>query len=113
MPMFTLRTDAIGSEALWVWAQDKWEVIERKLFAGLGVFGSIIGIMIEGLSSQKYLGEIEEFFKGKDTSKYDKQLALVMDSLKAKVAWVERDRDDVSNWLKEHGYYESDERGCP
>lgn len=106
--MLTLRTDAIGSEALWIWAQNKWKDIEGKLFASLGIFGVIVGIMIRGLSSRKHLGEIEEFFKEKDTSKYDKQLALVLDSLKANVSWVARDREDVTEWLKGHGYYGSD-----
>jgi aminopeptidase 2 len=103
--MLTLRTDATGSEALWAWAQNKWEDIEAKLFSSLGIFGVIVRIMIRGLSSQQHLTEIEEFFKGKDTSKYDKQLALVVDSLKANVAWAERDRDDVKQWLIDHGYY--------
>ena len=102
--MLTLRTDTTGSEALWMWAQKRWEDIEAKLSASLGIFGVIVGIMIRGLSSRKHLGEIEKFFKAKDTSKYDKQLALVLDQLKANVAWVERDGDDVTGWLKENGY---------
>lgn len=106
--MLTLRTDATGSEALWAWAQKRWEDIEAKLFASLGIFGVIAGIMIQGLSSRKHLQEIEVFFNGKDTSKYDKQLALVLDSLKANIAWVERDGDDVREWLKDNGYYAMD-----
>jgi aminopeptidase 2 len=106
--LMTMRTGATVSEALWVWAQKRWEDIEAKLFASLGIFGVIVGIMIRGLSSRKHLGEIEQFFKGKDTSNYDKQLALVLDELKVNVAWVERDGDDVKRWLKENGYYASD-----
>jgi len=106
--MLTLRTDAAGTEALWTWVQNRWDDIEAKLFTSLGIFGVIVGFMLQGLSSRKRLGEIEDFFKGKDTSTYDKQLALVLDSLKANVAWVERDGDDVIGWLKNNGYYASD-----
>ena len=105
--MLTLRTDATGSEALWIWAQKNWEDIEAKLFNSLGIFGMIVRIMIRGLSSRKYLGEIEKFFESKDTSKYDKQLAMVLDELRANVSWVERDGDDVRGWLKDKGYYAS------
>ena len=103
----TLRTDASGCEAIWTWVQSKWDDTLAKLSASIGILGVIVGVMLKGLSSRKHLGEIEEFFKGKDTSKFDKQLAMDLDSLKAKVAWVERDGDDVRAWLKENGYYAS------
>lgn len=105
LPITTLRTDAIGSEAIWKWVQREWEAIEAKLHASIGIMGTIVGIMLRGLSSQKNLGEIEVLFKRKDTSTFEKQLALVLDSLKANVAWVERDGEDVRQWLRDNGYY--------
>ena len=102
--MMSFRKDAVGAEALWKWAQKHWEEVEAKLYTSLGIFGVIVGIMLRGLSSKRHLEEIDKFLAARDTSKYDKQLALVLDSLKANVAWVERDREDVEEWLKSAGY---------
>ena len=104
--MMTLRKEAIGAEALWKWMQTRWEDIEAKLYTSLGIFGVIVGIMIRGLVSKRHLLEIQEFFDAKDTSKYDKQLALVLDSIEANVAWAERDREDVRRWLQDSRFYE-------
>ena len=35
-------------------------------------------------------------------------LAQCLDTILAKSVWVERDRDDVANWLKENGYAKSE-----
>jgi aminopeptidase 2 len=42
-----------------------------------------------GLSSEKDYQEIVEFFKDKDTSKYNLALAQVLDTIRAKIAWLE------------------------
>lgn len=103
--MMSLRKDAIGAEALWKWAQVNWAKIQAKLHASLGIFGVIVGIMIRGLVSNKYLAEIGEFFKGKDTSTYGKQLTLVLESIETNIAWAERDGHDVRGWLRDHDFY--------
>lgn len=42
-----------------------------------------------GLSTEKDYQEIVEFFKDKDTSKYNLALAQVLDTIRAKIAWLE------------------------
>lgn len=42
-----------------------------------------------GLSTEKDYEEIEEFFKDKDTAKYNLALAQALDTIQAKIAWLE------------------------
>jgi hypothetical protein len=42
-----------------------------------------------GLSAERDYQDTVEFFKDKDTSKYSQALAQVLDSIRAKIAWVD------------------------
>lgn len=42
-----------------------------------------------GLSTEKDYQEIVEFFKDKDTSKYNLALAQALDTIRAKIVWLE------------------------
>ena len=86
--------------------QTHWGKIEAKNKANLGVFGTVLGIMLRGLVSKAHLLEIRNFFDGKDTSKYERDLKRMLDSMEADIAWVERDRDDIKNWLRDGGFYD-------
>jgi len=99
--MMSLREGTLGAEALWNYMQTRWEDIEAKLQTSIGIFGVIVGIMIRRLVSKRHLLDVRRFFGTKDTSKYGKQLALVLDSIQANVAWAERDREDVRRWLQD------------
>lgn len=94
----------MGAEIVWTWLQDHWTDIEGRLSGSLGILGIIVGLLVGGLSTTRYLEEIDVFFKKKKTEKFGKQLARVLESMKANLEWVERDREDVKTWLKENGY---------
>ena len=70
------------------------------------MFGVVVGMMTRGLVSRRHLINIRAFFEGKDTSKYYKQLKIVLDSMEADVAWAERDRGDILTWLSDMGFYD-------
>jgi aminopeptidase 2 len=79
--------------------QENWAAVEEKMGATLGMIGYVIQRMADILGTTKHLREFEEFFAKRDTSTYSSALSQSLDSLKAKVAWVERDREDVASWL--------------
>jgi len=70
-----------------------------KRFEGNSMMRYLVQRTFSGLSSEKDYQEIVEFFKDKDTSKYNLALAQVLDTIRAKIAWLERSTEDLEEWL--------------
>ncbi|CAJ0763078.1 15809_t:CDS:10 [Entrophospora sp. SA101] len=50
--------------------------------------------------------DIESFFKDKDCKNFARPLQQSLESIRINAAWVNRDADDVKQWLKENKYLE-------
>ncbi|KAF8921527.1 leucyl aminopeptidase [Mucidula mucida] len=53
------------------------------------------------LSTQKDYDETKSFFQDKDVSKFNLSLAQTLDTIGARIAYLERSSDDLGSWLKE------------
>lgn len=104
MPTSGLRSHPEGIEALFTWMEENWDELYKRLPPALSMLGSMVQIMTSGFSKQEQLDKAEAFFKDKNTNGYDQSLAQSLDSVRSKIAWLGRDRDDVAAWLKENGY---------
>lgn len=100
MPISGLRTHTEGIEALYGFMTDNWEEITRRFPAGLSMLGSIVGMCTSGFSTQKDVERIQAFFADKTTKGFDQALAQSLDAIRAKAAWIERDREDVKSWVE-------------
>lgn len=103
-PLASLRSHASGVEALWQWLQDNWSHIEAKLDPAGFMLSSVVQICTSSFTRSERIDEIQRFFKDRKTAGFDQALAQALDSIKAKVSWLERDREDVKEWLKANGY---------
>ncbi|KAF8061516.1 leucyl aminopeptidase [Lyophyllum atratum] len=79
--------------------KDEYDTLYKR-FEGNFSLKSLIEISMGFLSTEKDYQEVVEFFKDKDTSKYDQGLAQVLDGIRAKAAYIERSTDDLAGWLK-------------
>ncbi|KAF3082306.1 Aminopeptidase 2 mitochondrial [Orbilia oligospora] len=104
LPLAGLRGHEEGITALWQWAKDSWDILEKKLPPGLGMLGSIVQIVTSSFTSEEQIADVEAFFNTRNTKGFDKGLAQALDSVKAKASWLKRDREDVKEWLKSEGY---------
>lgn len=100
MPVGALRTHPDGIEALYNWMTGNWDELARRLPAGLSMLGSMVSICTSSFSSQADIDRINKFFEGKSTKGFDQSLAQSLDSIKAKSAWLDRDREDVKQWVE-------------
>lgn len=100
MPVGALRTHPAGIEALYNWMTENWDELARRLPAGLSMLGSMVSICTSSFSSQADIDRINKFFEGKSTKGFDQSLAQSLDSIKAKSAWLDRDREDVKKWVE-------------
>jgi len=55
------------------------------------------------LSAEKDYGDVVEFFKDKDTSKYSMALAQVLETIRAQITWIDRSTSDMGQWLDKRG----------
>ncbi|KAF3062328.1 Aminopeptidase 2, mitochondrial [Daldinia childiae] len=104
LPASGLRSHAEGIEALFSWLTEKWPEISKRLSGNAPILGSMVTICTSSFAKADQLQKVEEFFKDIDTKSFAQPLAQSKDAIRSKIAWLERDRDDVAKWVKENGY---------
>ncbi|KAK9475131.1 peptidase family M1-domain-containing protein [Dipodascopsis tothii] len=105
LPMGGLRASPEGTIALWNWVKAHWDELERMLPPGLSMLSSVVSLSTGGFSTAAAVADVEEFFANRATKGYDKGLAQSLESIRSKIAWVERDDGVLKQWLQENGYY--------
>jgi aminopeptidase 2 len=104
LPLSALRSHAEGCQALWKWVKDNWEELERRLPPSLGMLSNVVSISTSSFTHREHIEDVKAFFAEKSTKGFDMSLDQSIDSISAKAAWLERDSEDVKQWLKEHKY---------
>lgn len=108
LPISGLRGHPEGIEALYVWMTENWDELKIRLPAGLSMLGTMVTICTSGFTGEQNQKRIEEFFSKRDTKGFDQGLAQSLDSIRAKSAWVERDREDVKAWVEANAQIKSE-----
>ncbi|KAN0092483.1 lysine aminopeptidase ApsA [Hyaloscypha variabilis] len=96
----------LGKTMLWEWVKENMDRIVEAVGDGMEGFRLMIKVILGGLGTREHWEDVKSFFDGKDTENYNVYLAQSLDTILAKAVWVERDRKDVAEWLKENGYAE-------
>ncbi|KAK4152423.1 peptidase family M1-domain-containing protein [Chaetomidium leptoderma] len=104
MPTAGLRSHPEGIDALYTWMTENWEELVKKLPPALSMLGNMVTIFTSSFTQKEQLAQVEKFFAGKSTNGFNQSLAQSLDSVRSKISWIERDRAEVSAWLKENGY---------
>ncbi|KAL2170053.1 hypothetical protein VTG60DRAFT_5325 [Thermothelomyces hinnuleus] len=104
MPASGLRSHPEGIEALFTWMTENWNELIKKLPPALSMLGTMVTIFTSSFTKKEQLERVEKFFEGKNTNGFDQSLAQSLDAIRSKISWIERDRADVTAWLKENGY---------
>lgn len=63
------------------------------------MLGTMVSICTSGLTSEKDLERVQKFFADRSTKGFDQGLAQSCDAIRAKSAWLSRDRQDVKDWV--------------
>ncbi|RYP76131.1 hypothetical protein DL771_001955 [Monosporascus sp. 5C6A] len=104
LPTSGLRNHSEGIEALFSWMTEKWPEITKRLSGNPPILSSMVNICTGGFAKPEQLEKVEDFFRDIDTKNFDQSLAQCKDSIRSKIAWLQRDREDVASWVKENGY---------
>ncbi|KAL7805068.1 aminopeptidase 2 [Trichoderma aethiopicum] len=106
MPASGLRTHPEGIEALFNWMTENWEELYKRHPPNLPMLPAMVSLLTSGFTKPEQLARVEKFFSDKNTNGYDQSLAQSKDSIRSKISWVERDGQDVADWVKTNGYLE-------
>ncbi|OAQ96584.1 hypothetical protein LLEC1_06032 [Akanthomyces lecanii] len=104
---FTLggfRAHPRGIEAIFEYLTSNWDLILKNIGDNPSLLGGLVGVTTGGATKAEQLAKIEAFFADKDTSAYDQTLNQMKDIIRARIAWIERDGEDIAAWVKENGY---------
>lgn len=71
------------------------------------MLGSVVQIVTSSFTSLADVEAIQKFFSARSTKGFDQGLAQSLDGIRAKAAWLGRDKEDVTQWLKSNGYLKS------
>jgi len=104
MPSAGLRSHPEGIEALFQWLTENWEELKKRHPPELSMLGSMVTIMTSSFTKPEQLARVEKFFADKDTNGFNQSLNQSLDAIRSKVAWLDRDREDVAAWVKSSGY---------
>lgn len=102
LPISALRSHPAGIQALYTWMTENWEELVRRLPPGLSMLGSVVSMCTSAFNSQADLERIEQFFSTKSTKGFDQSLAQSFDSIRSKASWLNRDRQDVKEWVMKY-----------
>jgi aminopeptidase 2 len=99
LPVSGLRTHPQGIEALYDWMTKNWDELARRLPAGLSMLGTMVSICTSSFTRSGDIERIQKFFAERSTKGFDQGLAQSLDAIRAKDAWLHRDRKDVTDWV--------------
>ncbi|VDB93806.1 unnamed protein product [Peniophora sp. CBMAI 1063] len=78
--------------------EQEYETLSER-FKGTSAMRHFVTSTYSGYSTQEDLEHVRDFFKEKDTAWYSMALAQAIDSIKARIRWIERSTGDVRNYL--------------
>jgi len=68
------------------------------------MLGTVVQFVTSSFVSEDKVTEIQSFFAQRSTKGFDLGLKQSLDAIRAKAAWLGRDREDVKEWLKKMKY---------
>lgn len=80
--------------------QDNYAELAKR-FEGNFSFKDVVSSSFDNLTEEEDYQQIVDFFKDKDTSRYNLALSQTLESLRASRAWIKRSTLDIAEWLSE------------
>ncbi|KAF9286925.1 hypothetical protein BGZ68_002411 [Mortierella alpina] len=100
----TLRSSVSGRAELWNFMRHHWDILVERHCDDIRFLDYFVLLSIGSFSSIERYREVQEFFINKDTSLYERHLATCLEGIRMHILWLERDRQDVEQWLRVNGY---------
>ena len=93
-----------GIDSLLSYLKENWERMIEEMPPTLPVLTRNLTHMTMAINSQERLDTLVGFFENRDTTGFENTLKQTVESIRSRIFWTERDREDVTAWLKDNGY---------
>lgn len=97
------RASREGIDALLDYLFNNWDTMIKELPPTLTTLPRVLTYLISAINEDG-LTRVNEFFKDKDLTGFDKTLEQTLEAVRSRLAWVNRDREDVAAWVRENKY---------
>jgi len=101
-PIFACSQSHYGREKTWSFLKTHWDKLLQKLESSNFLLGRIISYATSGFSSEEKLKDVEEFFTTRKIAGTERTIAQSLESIKANIAALDKNKEEVSAWLQEH-----------
>lgn len=103
-PLVSMSGFPLGINKQWEWYTKNFDKLLEYHPPELSIFSTLTKLAVRGFTKQEQKDKVIEFFKDKDTSYYGQSLNQALDSVTAKINYLEKEYDAVSKWLEAEGY---------
>ncbi|KAK6398878.1 hypothetical protein LTR65_000435 [Meristemomyces frigidus] len=100
----SLANNSKVRDTLWEYLKENWPMLREMLGGNMVVLERAMRMCLMHFASFEVLEDVENFFKDKDTTGYDRGLAVATDTIRSNAQYKERDLELVREWLSAHGY---------
>lgn len=98
-----LANNPEGRRLQWEYMKKNWETCGAKLGNPI-VMDRFVRVTLGGFTDAEAAEDIDQFFKDKDTSSFNRTLGTVKDKIRGRAAYKKRDSGALKEWLSANGY---------
>ena len=102
--LISFATNAKVRDVLWQYVTKEWKTVSAKLSANAMIMDRFVKYTLSHFATPGMDKEVEEFFKDKDTTGWDRGVSQAIDAVRTNAWYRERDEKLVLEWLQAHGY---------
>lgn len=84
---------------VWAWARDNWSQLKTYFPDAVGIRNRLAQSATRHLTSRKQLDELKRLMRDEDIRGVESELELSLEYVRGVVNWVERDTDDLRDFL--------------
>ncbi|KAK5997760.1 Alanine/arginine aminopeptidase [Cladobotryum mycophilum] len=102
-PQTLIGSNPAGRSLQWDFMKNNWDLAVAKLGNPI-VLDRFVGAALGSFTDEAVIGEIDEFFKGKETKSFDRTLETAKDKIRGRAAYKKRDAAALREWLNANNY---------
>ncbi|KAF9435534.1 hypothetical protein BGZ76_006096 [Entomortierella beljakovae] len=88
----------------WGWIKSNWPTLVERYTGNISTLGLCIKMPLRVVSDPAVIKDLEDFFVGKDTKEYDRDLEQAKEGIRIRSQWLSRDEKALESWLIKQGY---------